>query len=219
MKKLLFLALTIYFSCFPSALVQEHARAKFCQDQFDLNVTDVIKGLRATVPPQEVKLAQAYIYLVKQREILDAKMLLLERTTLIDPRIQGPLKRPYDNFADCIRLQLLFPRDIQVTRCENQYLNDVRDAIITFAQALKADIKISDIEKCRMVTAAEEYIREYRQRGEVNGKLLLFEQQTILNVKPLEGRLRKPYDIYDQCKDPHSLVPLNFEPPISKCTV
>jgi hypothetical protein len=215
MKKLFLSSILIFSQLYPSA--EEELRARRCQADFDAQVTGILRNLRATVSPQTVTLAESYISLVKQRELLDAHMLVLERTELSDPRIQGPLKWAYDEFANCVRLNLIHPQAGHLASCEINYTQEVTQALSKLSHELSTNFSFNSLQRCRILIAAEQYIQLYRQRGEVNGQLLLFEQQTILNVKPLEGLLRKPYDIYDQCKDPHSIVPLNFEPPASKC--
>lgn len=181
-----------------------------CQAQYNMNVEAAIKQIAPTLTPNQRSIAIAYMELVKLREQTNAEILFMERSLLYMEIIQGALKMPYDNYANCIELGLVNGQTNNAVGCEKIYQEDVIKAL-NKAQCILNTQRTIPAQKIREILAvAPKYIVAYRKRAEINAKLLVLERQTILNLGPVSGILRKPYDAYDQCRDPKSIIPFRY---------
>lgn len=208
MKKILLIAFALQTINISSQT--QYGTAVQCLAQYNLNVQATMNELAPTLTPNQRSIAQAYIELVKQKEQTNAEILYLERTTIKHPMIQGTLKLPYDNYANCIELGLVNGQTNNAIACEEVYANDVINALNKAQCILNNQRTMSPQEIRKTLQDAPRYINAYKRRAVINSKLLVLERQTILNLAPLEGTLRKPYDAYDQCWDPRSIVPFRI---------
>jgi hypothetical protein len=191
----------IMFQWLPSYGQQPVRLLSPCEQYYYAYVQATLNKLKRMVSPEIFNLAKEYIALVRQQDLTEAHMVAKEqqikaRNYQDSPEFIGNLRKPYDQYVGCSRLDIVSPQRVSPTSPACQFLYE--EAVQVMLQKVRPN----------MLPLAQEYVALVKQYGDDASRLLILDRY-FLNTMQIQGFLRQPFTQYTACNDVKSSLPLS----------